>query len=95
MGKGEATACTWTTERRLMTYRLRKLASGSYDVILDNVIVAGLVRTAIRHHVKWTAELLEDLPPERMPAPFTAPEHDFDTLEEACRWLGVPMELTW
>ena len=78
-----------------MPYRLRKLASGSYEVILDNVIVAGLVRTAIRHHVKWTAELLEDLPPERMPPPFTAPEHDFGTLEEACRWLGVPVESTW
>ncbi len=72
-----------------MTYRLSKLAAGSYDVILDGVIIAGLVRTDARYHVKWTAELLVDFPPEQMPAPFTAPEHDFATLEEACRWLGV------
>ena len=77
-----------------MTYRLRKLASGSYDVILDGAIIAGLVRTTIRHHVKWTAEV-EDLPPERMPARFTAPEHNVGTLEEDCRWLGVAVESTW
>ena len=72
-----------------MTYRLRKLAAGSYDVILDGVIIAGVVRTTIRDRVKWTAELLIDVPAERMPPPFTAPEHDFATLEEACRWLGL------
>lgn len=72
-----------------MSYRLSKLAPGSYDIILDGVIVAALVRTDTRHHVKWTAELLVDLAPDQMPAPFTATEHDFPTLEEACRWLGV------
>ena len=72
-----------------MTYRLRKLAAGSYDVILDGVIIAGVVRTTIRDRVKWTAELLIDVPAEQMPPPFTAPEHDFATLEEACRWLGL------
>jgi hypothetical protein len=25
-----------------------------------------------------------------MPPPFTASEHDFATLEEACQWLGLP-----
>ena len=73
-----------------MTYKLSKLAAGSYDVILNGVIIASLVRTDIRYHVKWTAELLLDLPPEQMPPPFTASEHDFATLEEACQWLGVP-----
>ena len=72
-----------------MTYRLVKLAAGSYDVILKGVIIAGLVRTDTRHHVKWIAELLVDLPPGEMPPPFTAPEHEFATLDEACRWLGV------
>ena len=72
-----------------MTYRLSKLAAGSYDVILDGVIIAGVVRSTIRDRVKWTAELLIDLPPELMPAPFTAPEHDFATLDEVCRWLGL------
>jgi hypothetical protein len=75
-----------------MPYRLSKLAAGSYDVILNGVIIAGLVRADIRHHVKWTAELLLDLPPEQMPSPFTASEHDFATLEEACRWLGISEE---
>jgi hypothetical protein len=75
-----------------MTYRLRKLAAGSYDLVLDGVIIAGVVRSIIRDRVKWSAELLVDLPPEQMPPPFTAPEHDFETLEEACRWLGVSEE---
>ena len=75
-----------------MTYRLRKLAAGSYDVILNGVIVASLVRTDVRHHVKWTAELLLNVPPEDMPPPFAAPEHDFATLDEACRWLGLSEE---
>ncbi len=39
-----------------MTYRLNKLAAGSYDVILDGVIIAGVVRSTIRDRVKWTAE---------------------------------------
>ena len=48
-----------------MTYKLSKLAAGSYDVILNGVIIASLVRTDICYHVKWTAELLLDLPPEQ------------------------------
>ena len=75
-----------------MTYRLSKLAAGSYDVILDGVIIAGVVRSTTSHGVRWTAELLIDVPPSDMPPPFTAPEHEFATLEEACRWLGVPVE---
>ena len=78
-----------------MTYRLSKLAAGSYDVILDGVIMAGLVRSTMRDRVKWTAELLIDLPPGQMPPPFTATEHHFATLEEACQWLGVPVESIW
>jgi hypothetical protein len=46
------------------------------NVILNGVIIARLV--------KWTAELLVHFPPEHMPPPFTAPEHDF-----AWRWLNV------
>ena len=75
-----------------MTYRLRKLAAGSYDVILNGVIIASLVRTILRERVTWTAELLLDVPPSDMPPPFTAPEHDFATLEEACRWLEVRVD---
>jgi hypothetical protein len=74
-----------------MTYRLSKLGPCSDDVLLHGII-AGLVRTDTRYHVKWTAELLVDLPPAQMPAPLTAHEHGFDTLAEACRWLGVAEE---
>jgi hypothetical protein len=77
-----------------MTYRLSKLAAGSYDVILEGVIIASLVRNQKRHHVTWTAELLTDLPPEHMPPPFTESEHEFATWEEACRWLSVSVEST-
>jgi hypothetical protein len=52
-----------------MTYRLSKLAAGGYDVILDGVIIAGLVGTDARDHVKWTAELLVDFRPQQIPAP--------------------------
>jgi len=75
-----------------MPNRLSKLAAGSYDVILNGVIIASLVWTDMGAHRRWTAELLVDLPPEERPPPFTAPEHDFATLEEACRWLGVSVE---
>ncbi len=75
-----------------MTYRLTKLAAGSYDVVLDGVIIAGIVRSTLRDRVTWLVELLIDLAPTDMPPPFTAPEHEFATLEEACRWLAVPIE---
>jgi len=72
-----------------MTYRVRKLAAGSYDLILDGVILAGLVRNDIDHPATWTAELLVDFPAHLMPPPFTASEHHFPSLEEACKWLGL------
>jgi hypothetical protein len=73
-----------------VTYRLNKLAPGSYDIILNGVIIGGLVRsTTGRHDVKWVAELLIDLPHGERPSPFTESEHEFPTLEAACRWLGV------
>ena len=72
-----------------MTYRVRKLAAGSYDLILDGVILAGLVRNTIDHPATWTAELLVDFPAHLMPPPFTASEHHFPSPEEACRWLGL------
>ncbi len=74
-------------------YTLVQLAPGSYDVLLNEVIIASLVRdeTPSRHVKAWTAELLADLIPEEQPAPFTQPEHQFDTLEEARAWLGDPI----
>lgn len=77
-----------------MTYRLQKLAPGSYDVILNGVIIASLVRVeAFRADgVRWVAELLVDLPRDERPAPFTESEQTFGTVEEACAWLGIEPE---
>jgi hypothetical protein len=74
-----------------MSYRLLKLAPGSYDVLLNGVIIASLVRyqSPTKRDTTWTAELLVDLAPEEMPEPFTAPEHTFSSLEEASLWLGA------
>ena len=74
-----------------MPYRLTKLASGSYDVWLNDRIIASLVRNGQTHDAVWTAELLVEPPPGEMPAPFTAPEHTFGSLEEARVWLGAPV----
>jgi hypothetical protein len=75
-----------------MPYTLFKLAAGSYDVVLNGVILAGLVRSETpSRFATWTAELLIDLPPEERPAPFTDLEHHFGSLEEARAWLGNPV----
>jgi hypothetical protein len=71
-----------------MTYTLLRLAPGSYDVLLDGVIVASLVRSGETDNATWTAELLSDAPSWKRPAPFTQSEHTFGSLEEAQKWLG-------
>jgi hypothetical protein len=75
-------------------YKLIRLAPGSYDVVRNGAIVAGVVRTETPSRVvTWTAELLDDLPPSQRPAPFTELEHQFASLEEARAWLGdAPIE---
>jgi hypothetical protein len=75
-----------------MTYRLSRLAPGSYDVLLNGVIIASLVRSGGKENTTWTAELLADLPPGERPAPFTEQEHTFASLRDAEQWLGVPEE---
>ena len=71
-----------------MPYTLSRLAPGSYDVLLDGVVVASLVRSGTTSNATWTAELLVDVHPRRRPAPFTETEHAFGSLEEAQTWLG-------
>ena len=56
-----------------MAYTLSRLAPGSYDVLLNGVIVAGLVRSGETNRATWTAELLVDVHPRRRPAPFMRP----------------------
>jgi hypothetical protein len=72
----------------MMAYTLSKLAPGSYDIELDGELIAGLVRTELSNRYTWIAELLEPLPLDHRPAPFTALEHQFPTLEAALEWLG-------
>jgi hypothetical protein len=71
-----------------MTYTLSRLAAGSYDVLLDGVIIASLVRSGEASNATWTAELLKDLPSGKRPTPFMDAEHTFGSLEEAQKWLG-------
>jgi hypothetical protein len=71
-----------------MTYTLSLLAPGSYDVLLNGVVIASLVRDSSKTPTIWTAELLENMHPRRRPAPFTEAEHEFGSLDEAKKWLG-------
>ena len=65
-----------------MTYTLHRLASGSYDLALDGVIVGSVVRE-VRGGADddiWHAELLNDPPPEKRPPPFSKIDHTFGSL---------------
>jgi hypothetical protein len=73
-----------------MSYSLIQLASGAYDLFLDDTIVASVVRSGLRQPYTWIAELLEDLPCNKRPPPFREIEHSFPSLEELCAWLGHP-----
>ena len=73
-----------------MTYHLIQLAPGAYDLLLQDTIVASVVRNGSRQPYTWTAELLEDVPWSKRPVPFTEIEHDFPTLEELRVWLSSP-----
>lgn len=77
-----------------MTYHLIQLAPGAYDLLLHDTVVASVVRNGSRQPYTWTAELLEDLPRNKRPAPFQHIEHDFPSLDELCAWLGHPIVRT-
>ena len=73
-----------------MSYSLIQLAPGAYDLYLADSIVASVVRSGQRQPYTWTAELLEELPRHKRPAPFREIEHSFPSLDELCVWLGHP-----
>jgi len=74
-----------------MAYTLQKLAPGSYDLLLDGIIVGSVVQNGnSRGSITWVAELLENLPSYRRPSPFRDIEHQFNTLREVREWLGIP-----
>jgi hypothetical protein len=70
-----------------MPYTLSRLAPGSYDVLLNGVIIASLVRSGTTSNATWTAELRVDVHPRRRPAPFVEAEHTSGSLEDAQAWL--------
>ena len=77
-----------------MTYSLIQLAPGAYDLLLPGEIVGSVVRNSSYQPYTWTAELLEDVPPARRPAPFTKLEHVFASLEDLCDWFAQPQMQT-
>ena len=52
-----------------MPYTLSRLAPGSYDVLLEGVIIASLVRSGKTDNAAWTAELLVDVASEEKACP--------------------------
>ena len=73
-----------------MTYGLIRLAPGSYDLELDDEIIASVVRDGNHGHhaVRWFAEMLDEAGPR--PAPFVEPVHEFGSFDEVAAWLGHP-----
>lgn len=74
-----------------MTYSIGQLAPGSYDVLLDGVAVASLVRNVHRDGPAdtWVVELLDEMPAIKRPAPFINQRHIFKSRPAALEWLGV------
>jgi len=75
-----------------MAYTLRRLAAGSYDLLLHGKVIGSIVRnvSAEGDLRGWRVELIEDLPPEQRPKPFTRVKHGFKTRNAAWKWLGNP-----
>ena len=74
-----------------MTYTAERLAPGSYDVLLDGIVIASLVRTVYRgsRPDTWSVELLNEMPAIKRPAPFTNQRHGFKSCPAALEWLGI------
>jgi hypothetical protein len=74
-----------------MTYTVEQLAPGSYDVLLDDVVIAALVRVVSRSGPTdmWQIELLDEIPAAWRPAPFTSQWRTFNSRLAALEWLGI------
>jgi hypothetical protein len=73
-----------------MTHSLTQLAPGAYDLLSNGDILGSVVRNSSHHPYTWTDDLLEDLPSNQRPAPFTKIEHAFTCPEDLCAWLSDP-----
>ena len=74
-----------------MAYTVQQLAPGSYDVLLDGVVIAALVRVVSHTGPSdmWQTELLDEMPQAERPAPFTSQWHTFKSHAAALEWLGI------
>jgi len=74
-----------------VTYTVEQLAPGSFDVLLDGVVVAALVRIVARNEPSdtWQIELLHEMPPAERPEPFTSQWQTFKSRAAALEWLGI------
>ena len=74
-----------------MTYTVEQLAPGSYDVLLDGIAIAALVRVVSGNKPSdtWQIELLDEMPETERPAPFTSQWHTFKSRSAALEWLGI------
>ena len=72
-----------------------RLAVGSYDLVIDGVLVGSLVREVSTDggHRTRRAELLDDVSAERMPSLFSGIEHRLPSLVAAAEWLGDTVTL--
>ena len=75
-------------------YRVEQLAPGSYDLLLDDRLIGGIVRNVGKYGRLdgWRVELLDTVNEHDRPYPFTAAERSFTGLEAALSWLGVPSD---
>ena len=73
-------------------YAVHRLAAGSFDLLLNDKLIGGVVRNVgtTGDPQGWRAELLTELPTKKLPSPFTRPEHLFASLGEVLTWLGNP-----
>lgn len=74
-----------------MTYTVEQLAPGSYDVLLDGVVIAGLLQSVHRSGPSdtWQVESLDEMPAAEGPAPFANQRHVFKSRPAALEWLGI------
>lgn len=74
-----------------MTYKIVRLAPGSYDLVLEGEVVASLVRSSTAESGSWFVELLDDKGPR--PSPFSNSVHEFESFADATQWLGNPEQV--
>jgi hypothetical protein len=73
-----------------ITCSLQRLASCSYDLVLDGKIIGGVVREIATggDAPVWHAKLLDDPPLIKRPYPFSKIDHTFGTFNAVMVWLG-------